>query len=354
LRVAANRLGAARVHGAAGPFAHPRAVVGARAVGAIAPGEGAAVGAACRLLPLELGGQALAGAAAIANRIVKRDAGLRKAGIGLIGIGGGRGAGAGRHAAAIGGSCDLGPVDEERGGGCLTARPLGGVAVVRSVKEGTGRHRHHGGCGKDHHCDQAPCHWGAMVAWTTAGRHLTESGRPAARKLAESHARTNGTARAVCLAVPARIEPVIMPTVERLLYEGAVGLSEVELIAIVMGTGLAPAAALLDQFGALAGLESAGIRHMVDVTGTLDGGCRLRGALVLGGRRLAARPPPGMLISSADDVYRACAPRLLEEKREVFVALALDCRNRLQGETVIATGQLTSVEVDPREAFRVL
>src|SRR5207244_1946842 len=69
-------LGVARVQDAARPFALPRPVVGARAVGAWSPGKTAAVGAAGGFFPLELGGEALADEHAIALGFIEGDAGL--------------------------------------------------------------------------------------------------------------------------------------------------------------------------------------------------------------------------------------------------------------------------------------
>jgi len=143
--------------------------------------------------------------------------------------------------------------------------------------------------------------------------------------------------------------------VERLLYAGASALAEVELLAILMGTGLAPAAALFDRFGGLSGLERAGLRDL-SAAPELDlaAACRIQVALALARRRGPARAGPGAPLLKAADVWQLCAPRIADEAREMFLALALDCKNRVQREIVIAIGTLTSVDVQPREAFRVL
>ena len=54
------------------------------------------------------------------------------------------------------------------------------------------------------------------------------------------------------------------------------------------------------------------------------------------------------------DVYDAYRPRLAHLTHEVFLALALDARNRVIGEVEIAHGSLTDCPVHPREAFRAV
>lgn len=72
-------------------------------------------------------------------------------------------------------------------------------------------------------------------------------------------------------------------------------------------------------------------------------------------RRARARAAkPGDRFASAADVVAAYGPRLAPERRERFLALALDAKNRLRSEVEIAVGSLSSCPVHPREAFRPL
>ncbi len=131
---------------------------------------------------------------------------------------------------------------------------------------------------------------------------------------------------------------------------------DVELVAtIIDAKNLAIAAGLLDHFGGLLGLEAAGVDALAAATG-MDHlrAARLRAALRLARRCAAARPDVGEGITTAHDVYRICSPLLIDEPRELFMALALDCRNRIRARLLIATGTLTSVSLPVRDAFRPL
>jgi DNA repair protein RadC len=78
-------------------------------------------------------------------------------------------------------------------------------------------------------------------------------------------------------------------------------------------------------------------------------------AIVELARRFHGHPlQRGQALRCSDDVARAYRGRLAERKQECFVALSLDCRNRVLAEHEIARGSLASVEVHPREVFRPL
>lgn len=60
-------------------------------------------------------------------------------------------------------------------------------------------------------------------------------------------------------------------------------------------------------------------------------------------------------VDTPEKVYRALAPRLRGEGREVFMAVALDVRHRpIADPIVVAVGHLGGVDVHPREVFRPL
>jgi DNA repair protein RadC len=148
----------------------------------------------------------------------------------------------------------------------------------------------------------------------------------------------------------------VAAALKRLLYAGTADLSDSELLAIAAGLQeLGTAATLLDRHRGLQGLEEAGLRELAagSEVGLLHA-CRLKAALALGRRLSAVRPPTRLQIRSAKDVWDVCGMRLAAERREIFLALALDSRNRVQGEVTVAVGMLSTVEVQPREAFRAL
>ncbi len=79
---------------------------------------------------------------------------------------------------------------------------------------------------------------------------------------------------------------------------------------------------------------------------------RIHAAFALGRRVELDRRTPCPNLRRAKDVFAHLAPRLRGLQREVFVALLLDVQNRLQGETLVSIGTLTSSLVHPREVFR--
>lgn len=148
---------------------------------------------------------------------------------------------------------------------------------------------------------------------------------------------------------------------ERLLMNGAHSLSDVELIAILLGTGSVTepvgvvAARLLDAVGGLEQLQQLSIGAMVSQVGVgPTKACRLQAAIELG-RRAVARPlSRGERISCSKDVYEAFYPLLAKENREHFIAIALDTKNRPIAENEIAVGGLNICAMEPADIFRVL
>ncbi|HJQ82767.1 MAG TPA: JAB domain-containing protein, partial [Candidatus Binatia bacterium] len=65
----------------------------------------------------------------------------------------------------------------------------------------------------------------------------------------------------------------------------------------------------------------------------------------------AASLPPGTPIRDAAAVHGHFRGRLPQLEREVFYALLLDGKNRVQSEVLISEGSLTAALVHPREVF---
>ena len=147
---------------------------------------------------------------------------------------------------------------------------------------------------------------------------------------------------------------------ERLLSQGACALSDAELLALILRTGHASsgdavvlAAALLDRFGSLQRVLTAGGAELAAVRGV---GAARAAALTAAGelaKRLASRTiERGDAITSARMVHRDFGPLLADEMRELFFALLLDTKNRLLARVRISEGSLAASLVHPREAFR--
>lgn len=149
---------------------------------------------------------------------------------------------------------------------------------------------------------------------------------------------------------------------ERLLAGGAAGLSDAELLALIVGGAargsggvVATCRDLLVRVGGLEGLGRCGVAELQQVRGL--GPARACALVALGelSRRLRARlPRRGDALTRSEAVFHCVAPRLIGLRHEIFVVLALDAKNRLISLTQIAQGSVTGVEVHPREVFAPL
>lgn len=148
---------------------------------------------------------------------------------------------------------------------------------------------------------------------------------------------------------------------ERLVEDGCDRLTDLELIAVVLGTGtrgrraIEVAGDLLTWTGGLAPLARARPRDLAQVSGVgLARAARLAAAFGLGLRAVVPRQPEPASLVDALDVYHRVWPRLAGLAQEVFLILAIDVRNVVLEEIEVARGSLTQVEVHPREVFRPL
>jgi DNA repair protein RadC len=148
---------------------------------------------------------------------------------------------------------------------------------------------------------------------------------------------------------------------ERLAERGIAALSDADLIALLLGTGLAdePVAVLAERVlhmaGGLRGMTRVTLAQLADLRGVGTGkAARLTAALELG-RRVAAKPlDRGSKIGSSEDIYRAFGPRLAAEQHEELWAVALDARQRVVAELQLARGGLSACPVSIGDVFRPL
>jgi DNA repair protein RadC len=146
---------------------------------------------------------------------------------------------------------------------------------------------------------------------------------------------------------------------ERLAMQGKAALSDADLIALLLGTGARSspvsvvAARLLEDAGGLLGLSGLTLPELEAQLGVgATKASRLVAAIELG-TRLAARPlQRGTPIVSSRDVDAALRPRLRDDSREHFFAIAVDSRNRPIAELEIAVGGLTACCISPADVFR--
>lgn len=147
---------------------------------------------------------------------------------------------------------------------------------------------------------------------------------------------------------------------ERLLDGGAAVLSDGELLAVLLGTGHAGAGsaltigrALLAAFGDLRGVVGAPLAELASLRGV--GQARAAALLAAGeiARRVHAdRLEKGAMLSSPAEVYAHFGPLLADDKRESFVAVLVDGKNRVLAKVPVSQGSLGASIVHPREAFR--
>ena len=146
---------------------------------------------------------------------------------------------------------------------------------------------------------------------------------------------------------------------EKLLARGPEILSDAELIAILLRTGLpgldaiALAHSLIQEFGGLYGLLSAAPAALKDKLGLGPAKtAQLIAVLELARRTLREEMAQGVSLSSVDNVRRYLTLSLANREYEVFHAIWLDARNRLITSEELFRGTLTQTSVYPREVVR--
>jgi len=146
---------------------------------------------------------------------------------------------------------------------------------------------------------------------------------------------------------------------DKLLRDGPAALSEAELLAVVLRSGVrgksavALARELLVRFGSLRGLLSADRRQLCAVSGLGPGKfAQLQAGLELSRRHLAEGLHREGPLSSPGEVREYLAARLRDRPYEVFCCLYLDNRNRLITIEELFRGTIDGASVHPREVVR--
>lgn len=146
---------------------------------------------------------------------------------------------------------------------------------------------------------------------------------------------------------------------EKLLAHGASILSDAELLAIFLGSGLPgqdairTAREMLQAHGTLRELMDRDARELMRVPGLGPArACRLVAALELGQRHLATDLERGTSLTDPDSAGRYFVQRLRPRPHEVFAALFLDNRHRALAFEELFRGSIDGAEVHPRELVR--
>lgn len=146
---------------------------------------------------------------------------------------------------------------------------------------------------------------------------------------------------------------------EKLLGQGAAALSDAELLAIFLGSGLrgqdavATARQLLAAHGPLRTLIERGAAGLAALPGLGPArACALTAALELGNRVLAADLARGEAMTDPTAAGRYFSQRLRGFAHEVFAVLFLDSRHRALAFEELFRGTIDGAEVHPREVVR--
>ncbi|MEW6115280.1 MAG: DNA repair protein RadC [Nitrospirota bacterium] len=146
---------------------------------------------------------------------------------------------------------------------------------------------------------------------------------------------------------------------ERLVKYGAESLSDAQLLAIILRTGnrekgvLHLAMTLLDTFKDLGTIDAASINELASIKGLGTAKiAQIKAAFELGKRLMSESSDGKPVFSSSHSLYTYFAPRFKNLKKEYFIAVLLNQRNRLIREHKVSEGTLTNSLIHPREAFK--
>jgi DNA repair protein RadC len=145
---------------------------------------------------------------------------------------------------------------------------------------------------------------------------------------------------------------------ERLLRFGPDALSPSELLGIVIREGhgeeeaVALAGRLIERFGGLRGSARSTIAELMEVPGIGPArAARVHAAFALVRAFTEETLPRGASVRSSAEIFDRFHPVMRDLKREVFVSMLLDGKNRVIREDRVSVGSLTSSIVHPREVF---
>ena len=147
---------------------------------------------------------------------------------------------------------------------------------------------------------------------------------------------------------------------EKLVYGGASGLSNSELLALIIRTGTNDKSAvrLADEVISYAnanigGLGMAEVRELTEIDGIGEAkACSIVAAMELSKRLISDRQSAVReRIRDSRQVAELLMEEMMYEKRELFMTINLDAKLRIQSKSVISIGSVDSAPVHPREVF---
>ena len=148
---------------------------------------------------------------------------------------------------------------------------------------------------------------------------------------------------------------------ERLLAEGAASLSNTELLAVLLRTGVKDDSVLRVAEKVLALYKERGLAAITQMSAkelsSIKGVGMAKAATILAavelGRRLALKAAEARtVVHGPADAASYVMPRFRFERREHFAVLLLNAKNHILALKTISVGTLTSSVVHPREVFQ--
>lgn len=149
-----------------------------------------------------------------------------------------------------------------------------------------------------------------------------------------------------------------MPVQRCIEGESVTDLSDIELLAVILGTGtkerdvIELSASILKKTGGLTAISRSGLREIAAEKGIgLKKAVKIQAAFELGKRTISA-PPQRKHLSTPLDVYDLLLPETAGLQIEEFRVLVVNNKNMLIKKRVISIGTITEALVHPREVFR--
>lgn len=143
---------------------------------------------------------------------------------------------------------------------------------------------------------------------------------------------------------------------EKMLYKGAENVTDVDLIAILLGTGtktknaISLAQTFLQQYP-LERLATASFRSLKPIAGIGKVKMlRLFAAFELGKRIFANSSLSNISLSSSKDLLLQVRD-IVEKKQEYLIVLYVNARQQLIQKEIIAVGRLNALYIEPKEIF---
>lgn len=140
--------------------------------------------------------------------------------------------------------------------------------------------------------------------------------------------------------------------------KGVNGLTEAELIALLIGSGTKRVTAidlgmmLLEEFGGLPGLARLGVKDLCQIKGIGPAvACKLLAAFELGRRKTSQRMELARL-RSPEEMANYIRPWLIDLPHEEFYVIYLNSNLRVQGRSKISQGGVNATLIDPKIVFR--